>query len=107
MDEDECRAHRHESGEWKTTGPVSSRKRHGSLAGSVAYGEVRSPIPATPRVTVQTRYQIGEIIGRGGMGEVRLADDVMLHRKVALKFVTEGGGTDGLERLLGEARAAA
>jgi len=58
-------------------------------------------------VTVQTRYQIGEIIGRGGMGEVRLADDVMLHRKVALKFVTESGETHGLERLLGEARAAA
>jgi serine/threonine protein kinase len=58
-------------------------------------------------VTVQTGYQIGEIIGRGGMGEVRLADDVMLHRKVALKFVTEGGETDGLEQLLGEARAAA
>ena len=58
-------------------------------------------------MTVQTRYQIGDIIGRGGMGEVRLADDVMLHRKVALKFVTEGGETDGLEQLLNEARAAA
>ncbi|HVG56374.1 MAG TPA: hypothetical protein VM846_18185 [Vicinamibacterales bacterium] len=53
------------------------------------------------------RYQILEIIGSGGMGEVCLADDVMLDRKVALKFVTAPGETDGLEQLLVEARAAA
>ena len=55
----------------------------------------------------EPRYQIVEIIGRGGMGEVCLADDVMLDRKVALKFVSAPGETDGLEQLLGEARAAA
>jgi serine/threonine protein kinase len=53
------------------------------------------------------RYQVVEIIGRGGMGEVCLADDVMLDRKVALKFVTAPDETDGLDQLLGEARAAA
>jgi adenylate cyclase len=53
------------------------------------------------------RYQILEIIGSGGMGQVCLADDVMLDRKVALKFVTAPGETDGLEQLLVEARAAA
>src|SRR5262245_65900899 len=53
------------------------------------------------------RYQIVEIIGRGGMGEVCLANDVMLDRKGALKFVTANGETDGLEQLLVEARAAA
>ncbi len=41
------------------------------------------------------------------MGEVCLAHDVMLDRQVALKFVTASGETDGLEQLLGEARAAA
>ena len=41
------------------------------------------------------------------MGEVCLADDLMLHRKVALKFVTEPDETDGLDQLLSEARAAA
>jgi len=56
----------------------------------------------------EPRYQITEIIGRGGMGEVCLADDVMLDRKVALKFVTAAPDeSDGLELLLGEARAAA
>ena len=53
------------------------------------------------------RYHIVEIIGRGGMGHVCLADDIMLDRKVALKFVTEPDEADGLEQLLGEARAAA
>ena len=53
------------------------------------------------------RYRIVETLGRGGMGEVCLADDVMLDRPVALKFVTASGGSDGLEQLLGEARAAA
>ena len=53
------------------------------------------------------RYQIVSLIGRGGMGEVCLADDLMLDRKVALKFFTEPSETDGLDQLLGEARAAA
>jgi eukaryotic-like serine/threonine-protein kinase len=55
----------------------------------------------------EPRYAIVEIIGRGGMGEVCLADDAMLHRKVALKFVSAPRDTDGLEQLLSEARAAA
>jgi len=61
----------------------------------------------TFNAATEPRYQIVEIIGRGGMGEVCLADDVMLDRKVALKFVTEPDETDGLEQLLSEARAAA
>src|SRR5688500_18182392 len=58
-------------------------------------------------MVAEPRYQIVEVIGRGGMGEVCLADDIMLHRKVALKFVTAHDMTSGLEQLLGEARAAA
>ena len=59
-----------------------------------------------PDVAASPRYEIVETIGRGGMGEVCLADDLMLHRQVALKFVTSAGD-DVLEQLLGEARAAA
>ena len=55
----------------------------------------------------EPRYQVLDVIGRGGMGEVCLADDVMLDRKVALKFVTAPGETGDLEQLLGEARVAA
>jgi adenylate cyclase len=60
----------------------------------------------SPDAEAAPRYEIVETIGRGGMGEVCLAEDLMLHRQVALKFVTSAGG-DVLEQLLTEARAAA
>lgn len=35
------------------------------------------------------RYQVGEILGRGGMGEVRKAEDLLLRRTVAYKVLLE------------------
>jgi hypothetical protein len=55
----------------------------------------------------EARYRIIETIGRGGMGEVCLGDDLILHRRVALKFLTSSGDVDAVDQLLTEARAAA
>lgn len=54
------------------------------------------------------RYQVLSSIGRGGMGEVFLAQDTRLNRKVALKLLRSDltGNEDRLRRFQQEARAA-
>jgi serine/threonine-protein kinase len=54
----------------------------------------------------QARYQIKEVLGRGGMGEVCKAYDPRLGRYVALKIMRESG-PDFARRLVHEARAQA
>lgn len=63
-------------------------------------------------ITAGTRiksYQIVSRLGAGGMGEVYLAEDTQLRRKVAIKFLAAESTTDerAKSRLVREARAAA
>jgi serine/threonine protein kinase/tetratricopeptide (TPR) repeat protein len=55
------------------------------------------------------RYRVLEKIGRGGMGEVFLAEDTSLHRRVALKFLPPELQQDAEahKRFIREARSAA
>src|SRR6266480_8073614 len=55
------------------------------------------------------RYEIRSKIGAGGMGEVYLAEDLQLHRKVALKVLPPevAANNDRMRRFKQEAQAAA
>src|SRR5205814_4821717 len=55
------------------------------------------------------RYEIRSKIGEGGMGEVYLAEDTQLRRRVALKVLPEGlaANQDRMRRFVQEAQAAA
>jgi serine/threonine protein kinase len=63
---------------------------------------------AIPEGTKLGRYEIRSILGSGGMGEVYLADDLTLHRKVAIKVLRADviGNKDRLQRFELEAFAA-
>lgn len=54
------------------------------------------------------RYQIADVLGRGGMAEVFLADDMILKRKVAIKVIKAEYAKDDTfrEQFLQEARSA-
>lgn len=54
-------------------------------------------------------YEILKLIGKGGMGEVYLAQDTVLDREVAIKLLPETmqNDTDARERFLREAKSAA
>jgi TolB-like protein/predicted Ser/Thr protein kinase len=61
-----------------------------------------------PAGTRHGRYEIRTKIGAGGMGEVYLAEDMTLHRQVAIKLLSDSAQSEqAKKRLLREAQAAA
>jgi serine/threonine-protein kinase len=62
--------------------------------------------PAVGQI-VDGRYQLDELIGRGGMGMVFRARHVFTHQQVAIKLITAGDlDADTMSRFLAEARVA-
>src|SRR6267378_2521657 len=57
---------------------------------------VRTPAPSrfAPGSIVAGRYRLVALLGRGGMGEVYRADDLILDHPVALKFLPDGVAHD-------------
>ena len=73
-------------------GPPVPDLAHGFLRGLICPAEqvrevsaLLTELVADSGASASRRYVLGDTIGRGGMGVVRLAEDKLLHRKVAIK----------------------
>src|SRR5688572_3810833 len=65
-------------------------------------------LPELAPGTAVAGFEVVNLLGRGGMGEVYLARDTLLGRKVALKFLLPGRvASSALNRILEEARTTA
>ena len=84
---------------------ASTRLHPDAAGGAGAAGEAAGLRPPT----MVDNFQVQRLLGAGGMGEVYLARDMLLGRKVALKVLHPRalGSEDAVERFLFEARTTA
>ncbi len=91
---------------------IAAHERPDSLIDSPAYEAAAEMIANEPPALVVGQvvghYRIIAPLGKGGMGEVYLANDTQLDRKVALKLLPTGltGNKDRLRRFIQEAKTA-
>jgi len=81
---------------------ASDRERHGGASGLASQGRF------LPGALLAARYRIVALLGKGGMGEVYRADDLVLGQSVALKFLPEAAANNEelLSRFRNEVRIA-
>ena len=99
---------------------VAGRAKRAGAADDISFGEERTVgggdaagldtlIDGIEIVDLEARYRIEGTLGQGGMGEVLLATDTRLDRKVAIKRILgeAAGNRKAVQRFLTEAKAIA